>query len=451
MVLTCSRGGLIFCPFDGWPAAVVTGVRGCIGGMTDPGLALAELRPLMFSVAYRMLGSVAEAEDVVQEACLRMHASAPGGLRSAGAYAVTVTARLAIDALRSARRRRQRYISSWLPEPLAGPDQADPAWRFEMDDTVSVAFLVLLEKLTPVERAVFLLREVFGYPYADIAAVAGKSEAACRQVLHRARQHLRDHRSRFAVPAAERERLAGRFFAAVRDGDLAGLEAVLSDDVVFYGDGGGQAPAIREPVRGPTQVARLVLGLARQARHLGILLEPVRVNGHPGAHPWHPTAQSRPCSHWTSAIAMSAPSTTRSTRLNSAISPPEHPVPALRPPPSARSGAVAVRTVKRPGDLPHRSPVRARICRPVGRSLLPYRTTPPRVGGQRGASRDGITLSDGEGLGERAPDPPYERQLLGQRLSSEACRSVRYERSPLGPAARIGLAHRGPCAAVWAG
>src|ERR1039458_2128607 len=278
--------------------------------MVNPELALGELRPLMFSVAYRMLGSVTEAEDVVQEACLRMHAGAPGVLRSPEAYAVTVTARLAIDALRSARRRRERYIGPWLPDPLAGPDQADPAgrwagrrrggstgpwlpdplagpdqadpaWRFEMDETVSVAFLVLLEKLTPVERAVFLLREVFGYPYADVADVAGKSEAACRQALHRARQHLRDSRSRFVVPAAERDRLAGRFFAAVRDGDLAGLEAMLSDDVVFYGDGGGQAPAVREPVRGPARVARFVLGLARQARRLGIQLEPVQVNGQP--------------------------------------------------------------------------------------------------------------------------------------------------------------------------
>lgn len=261
----------------------MTGARDCIGIMADPGLALAELRPLMFSVAYRMLGSVTEAEDVVQEASLRMHASAPEGLRSAEAYAVTVTTRLAIDALRSARRRRERYIGPWLPDPLAGPDQADPAWRLEMDETVSVAFLIMLEKLTPVERAVFLLREVFGYGYADVAAVAGKSEAACRQALHRARQHLRDSRSRFVVPAAERERLAGRFFAAVRDGDLAGLEAVLSDEVVFYGDGGGEAPAVREPVHGPARVARFVLGLARQARRLGIQLEPVQVNGQPGA------------------------------------------------------------------------------------------------------------------------------------------------------------------------
>jgi RNA polymerase sigma-70 factor (ECF subfamily) len=251
--------------------------------MVNPELAFGELRPLMFSVAYRMLGSITEAEDVVQEACLRMHAGAPGVLRSPEAYAVTVTARLAIDALRSARRRRERYIGPWLPDPLAGPDQADPAWRFEMDETVSVAFLVLLEKLTPVERAVFLLREVFGYPYADVADVAGKSEAACRQALHRARQHLRDSHARFVVPAAERDRLAGRFFAAVRDGDLAGLEAMLSDDVVFYGDGGGQAPAVREPVRGPARVARFVLGLARQARRLGIQLEPVQVNGQPGA------------------------------------------------------------------------------------------------------------------------------------------------------------------------
>lgn len=236
----------------------------------------------MFSVAYRMLGTVAEAEDVVQEALLRLHTTAPDDLRSPEAYAVTVTTRLAIDELRAARRRRERYLGPWLPEPLVEPKDADPAWRLEMDETVSVAFLVLLERLSPVQRAVFLLREVFGYQYSEIAAVIGRNEAACRQAFHRAQHHLRDSQPRFAASAAELDRLAERFLAAARDGDLAGLEAVLADDVIFYGDGGGKAPAVRQPVRGAGRVGRFVLGLARQAGRLRARLELVRVNGRPG-------------------------------------------------------------------------------------------------------------------------------------------------------------------------
>jgi RNA polymerase sigma-70 factor (TIGR02957 family) len=251
--------------------------------VTDLAVAHDRLRPLMFSIAYRMLGSVAEAEDVVQEAFLRMHATAPDDLRSADAYATTVTTRLAIDALRSARHRREHYIGPWLPEPLVEVDDSDPAWRIEMDESVSVAFLVVLESLSPVERAVFLLREVFGYDYAEIASVVAKSEANCRQLFRRAREHIREERTRFEPSADERDRLAERFLAAVRDGDLAGLEAVLADDVVLYGDGGGKAPAIRKPVRGAMQVGRFVLGLARQADRLGFRLEQVHVNGQPGA------------------------------------------------------------------------------------------------------------------------------------------------------------------------
>jgi RNA polymerase sigma-70 factor (ECF subfamily) len=236
----------------------------------------------MFSVAYRMLGSVAEAEDVVQEAFLRLYAAAPDDVRSPEAYAVTVTTRLAIDALRSARRRRERYIGPWLPEPLVESEQADPAWRLEMDETVSVAFLVLLERLSPLQRAVFLLREVFGYQYPEIAAIVGKTEAACRQAFSRARHYLQDGGPRFEASATERDRLAGLFLAAARDGDLASLEAVLADDVTFYGDGGGRAPAVREPVHGPVQVGRFIVGLARQASRLKVRLEPARVNGQPG-------------------------------------------------------------------------------------------------------------------------------------------------------------------------
>jgi RNA polymerase sigma-70 factor (TIGR02957 family) len=251
--------------------------------MTDSGVASGHLRPLMFSIAYRMLGSVTEAEDVVQEAFLRLHAGAPDGVRSPDAYAVTVTTRLAIDALRSARRRREQYVGPWLPEPLITSEEADPAWRIEMDDTVSVAVLVLLERLSPVQRAVFMLREVFGYSYPEVAAVIGTNEATCRQAFRRARQYIQRDQAYFAVSAAGRDRLARRFLAAARDGDLTGLEAVLAEDVVFYGDGGGRAPAVRKPVRGNVRVARFIAGLAGQASRLGFRLHPVDVNGQPGA------------------------------------------------------------------------------------------------------------------------------------------------------------------------
>jgi RNA polymerase sigma-70 factor (TIGR02957 family) len=250
--------------------------------MADSGVAYGELRPLMFSIAYRMLGRVTDAEDVVQEAVLRLHASAPDGLRSVEAYAVTVTTRLAIDALRLARHRREHYVGPWLPEPLVESEKTDPAWQIEMDETVSVAFLLLLERLSPVERAVFLLREVFGYSYTEVGAIVGKSETTCRQVFRRARQHIHNDQARYAASTAQRDRIAERFFAAARDGDLAGLERLLADDVVFYGDGGGRAPAVRKPVLGPVQVARFILGLGRQASRLGFRQDQARVNGEPG-------------------------------------------------------------------------------------------------------------------------------------------------------------------------
>jgi RNA polymerase sigma-70 factor (ECF subfamily) len=240
------------------------------------------LRPLMFSIAYRMLGSVAEAEDVVQEAFLRLHRSAQDGLDvdNLEAYATTVTTRLAIDTLRSARLRREEYVGPWLPEPIVA-DDADPAHRIELDDTVSTAFLVLLEALTPVERAVFVLREVIGYDYADIAAVVDKSEANCRQILARARKRIDDGRPRFDVSREHRDRLAEQFLAAVGGGDLAGLERVLADDVLLVADGGGRAPAIQRPMLGALNVARFLLGLMRRGEGLGVRLDLVEANGQP--------------------------------------------------------------------------------------------------------------------------------------------------------------------------
>jgi RNA polymerase sigma-70 factor (ECF subfamily) len=242
-----------------------------------------ELRPLMFSIAYRMLGSVAEAEDVVQEAFLRMHKSSLEGNRpsSPSAFATTVTTRLAIDALRSARHRRERYVGPWLPEPLVESDDMDPAWRMEMDDSVSLAFLVVLERLSPVERAVFLLREVFGYEYIDIAGVVGKSEANCRQLFARARRRLAEDEPRFEPPAEYHRVLSRRFLDAVRDGDVSGLERLLAADVVLYADGGGKAPAIQKPVVGATRVARFLVGLGRRGQQFGVRMEVVTANGQP--------------------------------------------------------------------------------------------------------------------------------------------------------------------------
>jgi len=242
-----------------------------------------ELRPLMFSIAYRMLGQASEAEDVVQDAWLRMQTDETV-VRSPEAYATTVTTRLAIDQLRSARVRREAYVGAWLPEPLlTTPADADPAARAETADTVSMAFLVLLESLSPVERAVFLLREVFGYGYDQIAAVVEKSEPNCRQIFARARARVDERRPRFEVSRAQRDELARRFFAACEQGDMAGLERLLADDVVFNGDGGGKAPAVRRPVEGRVQVLRFLGALLRQGAAQDARIEPVEVNGQPGA------------------------------------------------------------------------------------------------------------------------------------------------------------------------
>lgn len=200
---------------------------------------LEELRPAAFSVAYRMLGSVAEAEDVVQESLLRVDHALTGGERigSPRAYIVTIATRLAIDELRSARVRRERYVGEWLPEPLVVDDADDPARHAEMADSLSLAFLVLLESLSPEQRAVLLLRDVFDYGYEEIAQVVGKSEQNARQLAVRARRHVDARRPRFEASRQDRERLAGRFFAAAQDGDLAALEELLARDIVLLETG----------------------------------------------------------------------------------------------------------------------------------------------------------------------------------------------------------------------
>jgi RNA polymerase sigma-70 factor, ECF subfamily len=237
-----------------------------------------ELRPYLFAIAYRMLGSVDEAEDIVQEAFLRYHEADPGA-QSPKAYLATVTTRLAIDHLRSARARRGVYPGEWLPEPLVD-DQA--ARHAETADSLSLAFLHLLEKLSPVERAVFLLREVFDYPYEEVAEIVGKSPANCRQILARAHRHVDEGRRRFSVSREEREEVARRFLAAWEEGETEELVELLAPDATMYGDGGGKAPAVPAPLVGAERIAKAIVGWGQQARERGIVHRHALVNGEPG-------------------------------------------------------------------------------------------------------------------------------------------------------------------------
>ena len=246
----------------------------------------AELRPVVFGIAYRMLGSFSEAEDAVQEAFLRLHRATREGQRieSQRAYLATVVTRLCIDYLRSARVRRERYVGEWLPEPLIGAEDADPARHAEMADSLSVAFLLLLERLSPEQRAAFLLREVFDYPYAEVARIVDTSEANARQLVSRARKHVDEGRPRFEPSQELRDELAKRFLAAMEEGDLAGLENLLAEDVVLHGDGGGKVPALARPVKGRKRVARTLRAWAKAAARIGgVTMRPVVVNGQPGA------------------------------------------------------------------------------------------------------------------------------------------------------------------------
>src|SRR3954453_18301430 len=214
--------------------------------MTDREQVVDGLRPVAFAIAYRMLGSVSEAEDVTQEALLRVHQALDAGeeLVSPPAFVAPVTPRLAINELRSARVRRERYVGDWLPEPLITDGDDDPARHAETADSLSVALLVVLESLSPEQRAVLLLHDVFDYGYAEIAAIVGKNEDNVRQLGTRARRHVEQRRPRFQTTREHRDELAARFFEAVQRGDLAGLEALLAADVVMSGDGGGKVPAL---------------------------------------------------------------------------------------------------------------------------------------------------------------------------------------------------------------
>jgi RNA polymerase sigma-70 factor (ECF subfamily) len=244
----------------------------------------------MFSIAYPMTGSVTEAEDLVQEAMLRLERARQNGVvvESPKAYLAATTTRLAIDHLRSARARRMSYVGTWLPEPIVTDLHESPEHMAELSDSLSMAFLVLLESLSPVERAVFLLREVFDYPYEDIAQIVDKSEVNCRQVFGRARQHVGAHHARFEASTEHSEALVRSFLVAARDGDLDQLVELLAADVTIYGDGGGKATAIRQPIYGREKVATYLIALFERAPRLGVAVEAVLVNGGPGIITYDP-------------------------------------------------------------------------------------------------------------------------------------------------------------------
>lgn len=223
-----------------------------------------EHRALLFSIAYRMLGSVADAEDVLQETFIRWRQSTEADVRNPRAFLVTIVSRLCINQLRSARVKREQYVGHWLPEPVMTDRENDPLGVLRLDESLSMALLVLLERLTPAERAVFILREVFDYKYAEIASAVGQTEANCRQIFHRAQQHVGSMRRRFQTSAHEHMELLERFVHASRNGDMDGLLALLSTEVTLHSDGGGKAIAVPNVVRGVGNVARgLVRGITR--------------------------------------------------------------------------------------------------------------------------------------------------------------------------------------------
>jgi RNA polymerase sigma-70 factor, ECF subfamily len=241
-----------------------------------------ELRPLLFSIAYRILGSVTEAEDAVQETWLRYESSATEPA-SPKAFLSAVVTRISIDVLRSARRRREQYTGPWFPEPLLADPYQDPERSAELADSLSMAALLLLERLTPRERAVFVLREVFGFSFPEISSAVGTTQAACRQLAVRARRHMDEGRPRFEADRKEREVLAERFFGAFREGDVDALRELLAADVEMIGDGGGKAPQYRNGVHGDRNVARLLAAMADTFGPAGVIMENRPVNGQLGA------------------------------------------------------------------------------------------------------------------------------------------------------------------------
>jgi RNA polymerase sigma-70 factor, ECF subfamily len=241
-----------------------------------------QYRSLLFSVAYRMLGSVADAEDMLQETFIRWQQAPNDDIRSPRAFLITIISRLCINHLQSARVQREEYVGQWLPEPIVTGPESDPLAVIRVDESLSMAFLVLLERLTPVERAVFLLREVFEYEYSDIAAVLGQNEANCRQILRRARQHVSAMRPRFKASSQKQSDLLERFLQAAGSGDLNGLVALLSDDVVLHSDSGGKAIAVPNLVQGVDKVSRGILGGLRKLVPRDLVRRIAQINGAPG-------------------------------------------------------------------------------------------------------------------------------------------------------------------------
>ena len=241
-----------------------------------------ELRPLLFAIAYRLLGSVSEAEDAVQETWLH-YAACPTEPTSARSFLSAVVTRVSINVLRSARSRREEYVGQWFPEPLLTDPYADPERSAELADSISMAALLLLERLSPLERAVFVLREVFSFGFPDIASALGRSEAACRQLAVRARRHMDAGRPRFEADRRERDALAGRFFDAFRTGDLDELRDLLADDVQMVSDGGGKAPQLPRPIVGVDNVARVIAAVGAPFAGIGVTVRRHDVNGQPGA------------------------------------------------------------------------------------------------------------------------------------------------------------------------
>jgi len=251
----------------------------------DVAEAYVDLRPLLFSIAYRMLGSVSEAEDIVQEAFIRYQRAITEAtaVQSPKAYLSAVVTRLALDHLKSARVQRETYVGEWLPEPLVTDDGAgDPAAVAEQIDSLSMSFLLLLERLTPVERAVFLLHDVFDYDFVEVGGIVGRTPATCRQHAVRARRFIADHRPRFEASEAERDEILRGFLAAADRGDVDGLIELLAEDVVVHGDGGGKVPQWSAPIVGAGKVARMFAGFGYQLRRIGATVEPHRINGQPG-------------------------------------------------------------------------------------------------------------------------------------------------------------------------
>ena len=241
-----------------------------------------QLRPLLFSIAYRILGSVSEAEDAVQESWLRFEASQTEP-RSTKAFLSAVVTRISVDVLRSARVRREEYVGEWFPEPLLSDPYEDPERAAELADSLSMASLLLLERLSPLERAVFVLRDVFAFDFSDVAAAVGRSEEASRQLLVRARRHMAAGRPRFEADRAERDRLASRFFDALRDGDLDGLRELLAADVQLVGDAGGKAPLWGHGIFGADNVTRLLGTVYPLLAEVDVTVERHELNGQPGA------------------------------------------------------------------------------------------------------------------------------------------------------------------------